>query len=976
MQQFFALSLKNDKFLGNVFIPYILDYDKNDTLQINKLVDIKDIDHFEVLQNEWTENIVKYCHDIEISSLNKKYNRNHRKVKPTVFFEKIDKQNKKLIADYIDLKMSAILKLIREHKPVLFFKEDGYGKVYKQNIIEINNQLADVKFIFERKESTLHYQLQVFHSGKLINLQSSDIHIVGNSLPAFIYKNKLVFFENENKFNGNKLKPFLIKDEIVVASRLQDVFFEKFVKEAVKNFKYELKGFALTKISTTKSAELVVDKDITNNIVVVPYFYYNNKRLPFYNKQETFVSVEKKDGNYVLKSFERDKNFEQKKISILLENGFRQNERAFVMQAQTSNKYEFTESIASKINILEKAGFIIKNNLFDKEVNYSKPKIISKFTNNYDWFDLEITVVFGQFQIPFKALKNNILNKEKEFVLPDGSIAILPEEWFSELRFYAKHTNSDNKTDINKSDYNLLANSKLISPDENVRQKLEKLEKLDKISLPKKLKAELREYQRFGFEWLYHKTQNKLGVCLADDMGLGKTLQTISVLQKFYENKHISTKQITKAKAGIQLSLFDNPLTEITETILKTSMIVVPRSLIFNWEAELRKFAPGLKFSTYYGNKRQENLKNNFGKIHILISTYGVVRQDFNFLSDFHFAYLVLDESQNIKNPASKTYQAVMKLESDYKITLTGTPLENSLSDLWSQMNFLNHNLLGNFAYFKKEYIDTIDNNYAPEIEELRKLVKPFILRRLKTEVAKELPEKIEQIIYCDTEDEQYKRYEKEKSTIRNELLNNKNNKQNAKYIEAIAVLNRLRQIVLHPKLVFDDYRAGSGKFDVIISTINNLIAQGDKFIIFSSFVKHLNLYKEYFEENNIPYSMLTGTDQNRQKIIDKYNNSNEIKPFLISLKAGGTGLNITSANYVLITDPWWNPLAEKQAIDRTHRIGQTKTVFVYKFITKNTLEEKILKMQERKLQLAESVIGDIENKQSVNFEDIKILLE
>lgn len=284
---------------------------------------------------------------------------------------------------------------------------------------------------------------------------------------------------------------------------------------------------------------------------------------------------------------------------------------------------------------------------------------------------------------------------------------------------------------------------------------------------------------------------------------------------------------------------------------------------------------------------------------------------------------------------------------------MTGTPIENNLIDLWSQMNFLNHTILGDLNYFENVYRIPIQNDAeASELDELRTIIDPFILRRLKKDVATELPEKIEQTIYCEMHNEQLELYEKEKSAIRNELMAGKNN-----YMDVLVVLNRLRQIAIHPNLIDIKNKMTSGKFETIVQYIESIIEQGDKFLIFSSFVKHLELFKQYFENKEIHYSMLTGKDNNRQEIVDRFEKTDGIKPFLISIKAGGVGLNLTSANYVFIIDPWWNPFVERQAIDRTHRIGQDKNVIVYRFISKDSIEEKILFLQQSKIKMSDTLI-------------------
>ena len=676
----------------------------------------------------------------------------------------------------------------------------------------------------------------------------------------------------------------------------------------------------------------------------------------------------------MLESINRDFNYEKKLLDELLKLNFVNKVKYFAFDKKETNKYNFMEYMIEIIPVLKKIGFSIKNNLFLNEINIIKPEINTQINKKQDWFDLNITVVFGKFKIPFHKLQKHILEENSEYILPDNSIAIIPNEWFAELRPFAKRSSKDGVY-IHNSSYFLIDESDIILPSSNVTKLAAANNGNEKVELPNSNIATLRDYQKEGYYWLYNATKNNIGVCLADEMGLGKTVQIITLLKSFFENKNTKSKAETSAKQ-IQLSLFDNLINDTGNNTLdsetcQSALIIVPRSLIFNWIDELKKFAPEITYAVYYGTNRKQILEKNLHQTHLLISTYGVIRQDIEILEDIKFSFVILDEAHYIKNPSSKIYKAIIQLEAENRISITGTPIENSLTDLWAQMNFLNDNMLGNFSYFKNEYIDAIvSNNFAPEIKELQKIIKPLILRRLKKDVAKELPEKTEIIVFNEMEESQRILYEEKKSSIRNAILFG-NKKQG--YIHAIAILNELRQIVLHPKLTDDKYQFMSGKYETIINIVENLLAEGHKFLIFSSFVKHLNIYKEYFEANNIEYSMLTGKDKNRQKIVEDYQNNEKIKPFLISIKAGGQGLNITSANYVLIIDPWWNPFVEQQAIDRTHRIGQTKNVFVYKFITKNTIEEKIQELQKSKINLSESLISERFNKLSVD--DIEKLI-
>ena len=389
-----------------------------------------------------------------------------------------------------------------------------------------------------------------------------------------------------------------------------------------------------------------------------------------------------------------------------------------------------------------------------------------------------------------------------------------------------------------------------------------------------------------------------------------------------------------------------------------TSLIVVPASLIYNWENEIKRFTPGLKVCCHRGNHRKKSA-SSFHGFDIILSSYHTVRQDVEFISAFHFHYVILDESQVIKNPASMVFKTVIRLKSDYKLVLTGTPVENSLTDLWTQLNFVNPGLLGSLSFFRREFAKPIEKNGDDDKElRLRKIIKPFLLRRTKEMVARDLPDVTEQTVFCDMTEEQAKLYEEEKSIVRNSIL--KNIETAGKEKSAIIVLQglmKLRQLSNHPVMAYEDYKFGSGKFETVLHNMESVVSEGHKILVFSSFVKHLDLYAEVFRKNRTRFSILTGSSINREKIVNEFQLEPDNKIFLISLKAGGVGLNLTAADYVFILDPWWNPAAELQALSRAHRIGQDKSVFVYRYISSDSIEEKIVRLQEKKSKLADTFI-------------------
>jgi SNF2 family DNA or RNA helicase len=359
-----------------------------------------------------------------------------------------------------------------------------------------------------------------------------------------------------------------------------------------------------------------------------------------------------------------------------------------------------------------------------------------------------------------------------------------------------------------------------------------------------------------------------------------------------------------------------------------------------------------------------------------VISSYHTVRQDIDLISGFQFHYIVLDESQVIKNPSSRIYQAIAELKSRYKLALTGTPIENSLTDLWAQMNFINKGLLGGLTYFKREFVIPIEKKDDQEKQEkLKKLINPFILRRKKEEVANELPEISKQIIYCTMTEEQREFYEREKSNIRNyifEKIDNQGFEKSSMIV--LQGLTRLRQISNHPSLVNENYTDESGKFNEVLRNIDNIIEEGHKVLIFSSFVKFLELLEIELNKVIIKYTKLTGKSIKREDIVKSFQDNPECKVFLISLKAGGLGLNLTAADYVFILDPWWNPASESQAFSRAHRIGQTKNVFVYQFISENSIEDKIHILQEKKNRLAETFVHSNNPMKEISREELEDL--
>ena len=562
---------------------------------------------------------------------------------------------------------------------------------------------------------------------------------------------------------------------------------------------------------------------------------------------------------------------------------------------------------------------------------------------------------FGDFEIPFKTIRKYILDKKSKIELPNGEVAVIPETWFTEFSELFAFMENNDKGEIGLKKHHLSLVQDL--EDNNLAKvtldrKLEKFrefEEIDESPIPRGFKGQLRPYQKSGFDWLLFLNKYNFGGCLADDMGLGKTVQTLVLLQ-----------------AQRELSAD------------KTNLLVMPTSLIYNWELEAMKFTPQLKVHVYAGTQRNKDI-SIFKDYDLILTSYGIVRLDIEELKKFYFNYVILDESQAIKNPESIISKSVRKLNSKYRLILTGTPIENSTLDLWSQMSFINPGLLGNKNFFRDQFLFPIEKKQDEhKSNRLYSIIKPFILRRKKGQVAKELPEKVENVKYVTMTTMQEEKYEEAKSFYRNKIMAEiGQHGVNKSQMVLIQGLTKLRQIANHPLLVDEDYVGDSGKLDDITHMMQTAIGKGHKILIFSQFVKHLKIISDYLFKNKLDFAYLDGSTRDRQEQVERFQQESSLQLFLISLKAGGLGLNLTKADYVFLLDPWWNPAVEAQAIDRAHRIGQENKVFTYKFITKNTVEEKILQLQQKKLRLVSDLINVEKGVvKDLTKEDINSLLE
>lgn len=588
--------------------------------------------------------------------------------------------------------------------------------------------------------------------------------------------------------------------------------------------------------------------------------------------------------------------------------------------------------------------------------NPHRPSVSLGVASGTDWFDINVELRYGDQIADLKAIRDALAKRQNYVLLGDGSKGILPAEWMAQLGQYFQ-AGEIKKDRLRLSPYQFGIIDELYQSLEtrpewlaelyHRRQRLQNLQSQPDVVIPQGLNATLRPYQQQGINWLAFLHANRLGGCLADDMGLGKTLQTLAFLHWLKNQRQP-----------------ENP---------RPSLIVAPASLVFNWQNEAARFCPSLRVLDYTGANRAKD-PAAFADYNIILTTYGTLMQDIATLKDYPFHYLILDESQAIKNPLSQRYKAVRLIQAHNRLILSGTPVENNTFDLYAQFDLINPGLLGSRSHFKKNFSDPIDKQQDQAAAALlAKIANPFILRRTKEQVAAELPAKTESIIYCEMGSEQRKIYEAVKREYRDRLTAQIQAEGIAKsQIHILEGLTRLRQICNSPALADAAYGSESVKLDTLAHIVKEKTGQ-HKILIFSHFVKMLALIAERLDADHIRYEYLDGQTRNRAEKVANFQTNDSIRVFLISTKAGGTGLNLTEADYVFIADPWWNPAVENQAIDRSHRIGQNKPVTAYRLICRDSIEEKIHALQQQKQSVADSVIRvDESGGKSFDWEEVK----
>jgi non-specific serine/threonine protein kinase len=827
-------------------------------------------------------------------------------------------------------------------------------------LLKIIPEPLQARLSFRKTEAGVDYQLLLEEQGRRWRIAERRVFPIVNE-PAWIMADYCLY--RIDNVNGHLVKPFREKDEVHIPASSVNTYFKTFILKVVAKVEIDAAGFDVQQFDELTSCVLEPVKHLfEDRWVLTVRMKYRHFSFDWNDTRNQRVTLEVEEAGLRIFQLRRNRAAEDLWLLQLQQLGLRPADDSSHYELPAANDplallFWLTDNRAS----LEGAGFELIPALHaEREMCLSPATIHQRVVSNIDWFDLYVVVEIDGISFPFVLLMRNIRDGDRYFLLPNGKVFVIPEEWMSRyLDVATLGQMAGEAIRIAKSQYTLLSGlgyqhdgTMVASPEHSYPP-------------PTRLQAQLRPYQLEGYNWLVRLYHQQLGACLADDMGLGKTVQTIAML--LYAKEQIAARPDLSGQVDHQLALFDAIADQDILHPLQ-ALIIMPASLLYNWEAELKKYAPSLLVYRHTGNKRHTD-RRVLMRFDVVLTTYQTALRDDDLLADITFEYIVLDESQQIKNRQSKVFQTLSQLQARHKISLSGTPIENSLADLWSQMQFINPLLLGSFSFFQKTFILPIERYQDEEKKKkLRQLVQPYLLRRTKGEVAPDLPPLSSQVFYSEMTPDQQKRYEREKSAARNSLLQHAQPESGQYKLLVVQTLTRLRQLSNHPRLLFADYAHDSGKFHDVLEQWRVITKSGHKVLFFSSFVQYLLLFRDAFDALQEPYAWLTGdmTPRQRQEAVDHFQQQADVRTFFISIKAGGEGLNLTAADYVFILDPWWNPSTEQQAIARAHRIGQDKSVFAMKFITKDSIEEKILLLQQKKSRLAADII---EKVQTLDFD-------
>jgi SNF2 family DNA or RNA helicase len=864
--------------------------------------------------------------------------------------DELPEETRHLINEYLHPKIKKLFAELAESNFVFYLPAK---KIFTtQNLLS-----AEFSVHFISPEFEVSYANGFYSIDCRVKLPLADLNIAENETESallFQYHNQ--FYTWQKPEDIMQVEKFLPTGKIAIAAEDWNTELLRYVMPLSKEYHVHFTNVQKEEIKDIKPDWKIQLKEKGDYLLFQPIFIYRGYEVRPTDKEKIILPVEDK-----ILIIQRNLEVE-KEMMLRIESLHSQfihptdsNSLALKGSDVLKNNWFFLFVDATKEMNIPVLGFeALKNFRF----NTAKPSTQIFISSNTDWFDAKIQINFGEQKVTVEDVKKALTNKQQFVQLGDGTLGILPEEWIKKYALLFR-VGDGKQGNIKLSKYHFSVIEELyLQRDEEelffqLEEKYERLKEnhsIKPIPAPEHLRTILRPYQESGFQWLNYLREVQWGGILADDMGLGKTIQALSFL-------HHLKKESGTLKA----------------------LVVCPTTLMYNWQNEIKKFTPELSFYMHHGGTRSRGSLSDTN-IDVIITTYGTLRSDIKQFVEVNFDYVILDESQAIKNPSSKVTKAAGLLRAKNRLCLSGTPLQNNTFDIFAQMNFLNPGMLGSMEFFKHEFSMPIDKFGEKEQKDhLRKLLYPFILRRTKEQVAKDLPEKQEMVLFCEMGDEQRKIYDAYRNDYRDKILGVVENQGIQKsQLTILQGLMKLRQICDSPAIVKEAERFPnvSVKLEEIGREITENISN-HKALIFSQFLGMLSLIKDKMRELEVDFEYFDGssTINEREAAIQRFQNDDSCRVFLISLKAGGVGLNLTAADYVYIVDPWWNPAVEQQAIDRTHRIGQTKNIFAYRMICTDTVEDKILKLQERKRNLAKDLITDDEGfVKTLTKEDVEYL--
>lgn len=830
--------------------------------------------------------------------------------------------------------------------------------------VSIENKILRLHLAPKLSEEGLSLEILLSQKGgQPFTIMNAESYFYGQ-LPLWIYWNKN-FFPVQTGLSPRVIRELSERKPVIPHAEIPDFLDRVWTQLPVSELYGQeefLEKMRLDFVNAVYNPKLFLDEEgslLTLRIQNIYETTHGEFYLPGPNPDLQTGSYHYEGKAYLL---ERDREKENELVNTLFQMDFQsRNMSTWFLELDEAIRF----LLDSYPKLVEQYRVFGEKKLTRFKVRLVTPQIVAEVKSKKEdsLFSLDLSVDYGGENVPIDKIWKAWSTGKRYVQLRDGSYASLPESWLSKLghklksmgmcpeRPPSKEFRAHETPILDK----LLEDLEGVKTDpfwDELRSKITNFKAIHQIPVPPNFLATLRPYQSEGLSYLNFLREYGFGGILADEMGLGKTVQTLAFLQYM----------VNSGTSG-------------------PNLIVVPTSVLPNWEREAAKFTPNLKTLIVYGAKR-ENLFKQISSSDLIVTTYALLRRDLEELEKFKFNAIILDEAQSIKNANTITSRSVRKLRGNIRLCLSGTPIENNLLELWSLFQFLMPGFLGGQTSFQRDIVKPIRDGDEQTMEYLRRRVKPFILRRTKSEVAKDLPPKIENIYYCNLENEQMELYAALAKKLNEQVLATVDEKGIAKsQMSILDALLKLRQICCHPRLLrldMPDFNTNlpSGKFDAFKDLILDIVSQGHKVLVFSQFVNMLKIIRSWLQINQLNFAYLDGSSKDRQEQVDNFNSNPDIPIFLISLKAGGIGINLTSADYVIHYDPWWNPAVESQASDRAHRIGQSKQVFSYKLICQNTVEEKILRLQAQKKDVAEAIIPGTPTWKSLTRTDLEMLFE